>query len=167
MIFNKFFPDMYVKSIYEIPFNELKRKGIKLLVFDIDNTLIPFDIPKADEKLIKFFKYLKKQGFKLSILSNNNKQRIELFNKDLGTLAVYKANKPGIKKINLVMKKFGVNSYETAMIGDQIFTDIFCGNRVGAFSILTIPVSDRDQFITKIKRGIEKYILNIYLKTRL
>ena len=53
---------------------------------------------------------------------------------------------------------------EAALIGDQIFTDVLCGNRAGVVSILTAPICDRDQFVTKIKRGIEKQVLKIYFK---
>ncbi len=164
MILDRFFPDMYIRSVYELPLEELKNKGIKLLVFDIDNTLVPFDIEKPDDKLIKLFKFLKNQGFKVAILSNNNKGRIELFNEDLGAIAIYKAGKPGIKKISKVMAKLNVKNNETAMIGDQAFTDVWCGNRAGAYSILTAPICNRDQLITKVKRGMESFVMGFYFR---
>lgn len=164
MFLDRFFPDMYVKSVYEIPFDDLRKKDIRLLVFDIDNTLAPFDVAEPDGELEEFFKKLKKDGFKIAILSNNNRERIELFNKKLGALAVYKAGKPGVKKLRSVMKRFSVTEKQTAMVGDQAFTDVWCGNRAGAFSILTAPVCNRDQLITKVKRGLERFIMGFYFR---
>lgn len=164
MIFDRFFPDMYIRSVYELPLEELKNKGIKLLVFDIDNTLVPFDVEKPDDKLLKLFVFLKNQGFKVAILSNNNKARIELFNEELGAIAIYNAGKPGIKKISYVMKKLNIKNNETAMIGDQAFTDVWCGNRAGAYSILTAPICNRDQLITKVKRGMERFVMGFYFR---
>ena len=164
MIFDRFFPDMYVRSVYELPIDELKKRSIKVLVFDIDNTLAPFDVAKPDDDIVELLKFLKKQGFKLSILSNNNKKRIEIFNENLGTLAVYKAGKPGIKKLRAVMKRFDALPEETAMIGDHAFTHVWCGIRAGALSILTSPICKRDQLITKVKRGMERFVMGFYFR---
>lgn len=165
-MFNKLFPDIFVESIFKIPYDDLKSKGIKALVFDIDNTIVPFDIAEPDNKIIDLFEELKKDGFILCILSNNNKRRVELFNKKIGARAVYRAGKPGVKKLSQVLKGFNVESKEAVLIGDQIFTDVWCGNKAGLTTILTKPVSDRDQFVTKVKRGIERQILKFYFKGR-
>ena len=77
---NPLFPDIYVNSIYELPLDELEKKGIKALAFDIDNTISPYDVAQPDEKAQSFFKYLKERGFKAILLSNNNKKRISIFN---------------------------------------------------------------------------------------
>ena len=55
MILERFFPDLYIQSIYDLPLAELKEMGIRGLVFDIDNTVAPFDVADPDEKLIDFF----------------------------------------------------------------------------------------------------------------
>ena len=158
------FPNLYVKSIYDLPLNELKSNGIKALVFDIDNTVAPYDIAEPDERLIDYFRKLISLNYEIIILSNNNKKRVELFNKKLGVTAIYKAGKPGVKKLLDVLRIKRILPKEAALIGDQIFTDVLCGNRAGVVSILTAPICDRDQFVTKIKRGIEKQVLKIYFK---
>ncbi len=160
----RFYPALYIRSIYELPIEELKKAGIKALVFDIDNTVAPYDMPEADESMTDLFHTLKKEGFRLCLLSNNNKKRVHLFNEKLGALAVYKAGKPGIGKLKKAMEKMGTDENSTAMIGDQLFTDIYCGNRAHMLTILTAPVCDRDQFVTWIKRGVEKLVLKKYLK---
>lgn len=164
MILECFFPDIYVKSVYELPIEELKAKGIKGLVFDIDNTVAPFDIAEPDDDLIELFLFLKNQGFRLCILSNNNKERVQLFNKNLKTLAVHKAGKPGVKKLKLALERLKLSPDNTAIVGDQIFTDMWCGHKAGLTCILTSPICNRDQLVTKVKRGMEKQVLKVYFK---
>ena len=64
MILERFFPDLYIQSIYDLPLAELKEMGIRGLVFDIDNTVAPFDVADPDEKLIDFFAQMQDMGFR-------------------------------------------------------------------------------------------------------
>ena len=79
-ILNIIFPDLYISSVYELPLEELKKKGIRGLVFDIDNTIAPYDVAEPDDRNVKFFAMLKKQWFRICILSNNDKKRVTKFN---------------------------------------------------------------------------------------
>lgn len=158
------FPDIYIRSVYELPLEQLKSRGIKGLIFDIDNTVAPFDVLDADEYLIEFFKKLREEGFRVCILSNNNKKRVRRFNQKLRALAVHKAGKPGTRKLKKAMVKMQTHADSTAMIGDQVFTDMWCGHRAGLLCIMTAPISERDQLVTKVKRGLERQIMKIYFK---
>lgn len=162
----KFFPDYYIKSIFEIDTDDLRKKGVKALIFDIDNTLVPYDVAVPTKEIIKFFKELQEKGFKICLFSNNNKARVIRFNSGLKLLAIHKANKPLGIKFKRAMKILGTDKTSTAIIGDQIFTDVYGGNRVGMTTILVEPVSDKDELITKVKRGIERRIINAYEKSR-
>lgn len=161
---DKLFPDIYISSVFELPIDELMRRGIRALIFDIDNTIAPFDLAEPEENIVQLFSYLKKQGFQICILSNNKKKRVKLFNRKLRSLAVYRAGKPGIKKLKMAMQKMKTDALHTAMIGDQVFTDMWCGHRAGMFCIMTAPICNRDQFVTKIKRGLEKQVMKLYFK---
>ena len=149
-MFNRLFPNIFVDSIFKIPYDDLKNKGIKALVFDIDNTIVPFDIAEPDNDIIDLFEGLKSNGFTICILSNNNKKRVEFFNRKIGGKAIYRAGKPGIKKLTRVLNEINIKNTEAVLIGDQIFTDVWCGNRAGLLTILTKPISDRDQLVTKV-----------------
>lgn len=164
MILDRFFPDLYINSVYELPLTKLKEMGIRGLVFDIDNTIAPFDVADPDEKLIQFFHGLKREGFRLMILSNNRKERVHRFNKKLPTLAVHKAGKPGTKKLLHALSLLHIAPAEAALIGDQVFTDIWCGHKGGLYSIMTAPICNRDQLVTKVKRGLERQVMKIYFK---
>ena len=163
-LLERFFPDIYVKSVFELPLDDRRKLGTRGLVFDIDNTVAPFDVAEPDEEIVELFAYLRKQGFKLCILSNNTKERVHLFNKKLGALAIHKAGKPGIKKLNRAMEIMGTTPRSTAMVGDQVFTDMWCGHKGGLLCIMTAPICDRDQLITKVKRGAERQVMKVYFK---
>lgn len=164
IILDRVFPDLYIPSVYQLPLLDLKKRGIKTLVFDIDNTISPYDIAEPDESLIAFFKELRAEGFRLCILSNNNKRRVRHFNKPLRALAVYRSNKPGISKLMRALKALGTAPSSAAMIGDQIFTDMFCGHRAGLYCIMTAPICKRDQLVTKVKRGAERVLMKQFFK---
>ncbi len=159
----RLYPKAYVDSIFHIDYKKLHKDGIKNIVFDIDNTLVPYTEKKPTEKIIKLFSNLQKIGFKVCLLSNNKKERVELFNEGLMLKAVYKAGKPSSKGINKMLSMLNANPNETALIGDQIFTDVWCGNRKGLYTILVKPVSTSDEFTVRLKRGVEKIVLNLYL----
>lgn len=158
------YPDIYTKSIHTVPYNKLLNKGITALIFDIDNTLVPFDIPHAPEVIVSFLRGLEAQGFKICLLSNNNQQRVELFNEGLSYPAIHKAGKPRLAGINLAIELLDASPDQTAIIGDQIFTDVWCGNRKGITTILTRPVATRDEFTVKLKRGIERVVVKCFVK---
>lgn len=160
------YPDYYVKSVFELPIEKLKKRGVWCLIFDIDNTLAPFDEKQPPQQMIELFQKLRKEGFRLCIFSNNNKNRVNYFNQHLHAYAVYRSGKPGISKLKKTMKKLGTDKNTTAIIGDQIFTDVFCGRRARVLTILTKPLCDRDQLVTRVKRGLEKIVIRSYLKRR-
>lgn len=162
----RFYPDDYIKSVFEIDPDDLLKKGIKGLIFDIDNTLAPYDVEEAPKEIIKFFNELQKKGFKICLFSNNTKERVIRFNTGLKLIAIHRANKPLTRKFKIAMKLLGTDKTTTAIVGDQIFTDVYGGNRAGVMTILVEPVSEKDEWITKVKRGLERRFINAYEKSR-
>lgn len=163
-LLERFFPDIYIKSVFELPVEDLKKLGIRALVFDIDNTIAPFDVAEPNEEIVELFAFLRKEGFKLCILSNNTKERVQRFNRRLRALAIHKAGKPGIRKLRRAMEQMGTKPHSTAMIGDQVFTDMWCGHKGGLLCVMTAPICNRDQLITKVKRGAERQVMQAYFK---
>ena len=162
----RLFPHTYIKSIFEIDAEELKRNGIKAIIFDIDNTLVSYDVEEPTQEIINYFKELQEKGFKICLLSNNTKERVIRFNKGLKIIAIHKANKPLVRNFKRAMTLLETDKMSTAIVGDQIFTDVYGGNRAGLMTILVVPVSDKDEWITKIKRGLERRIIHAYEKSR-
>jgi HAD superfamily phosphatase (TIGR01668 family) len=162
----KLCPNRYVNSIFEIDFSELKLLGIQGIIVDLDNTLVPWDIDEVEEKLINWFKELKTQGFSICILSNNNsRRRVDIFSDRLEIPAIHKANKPFKQGFFGALGKINTTPEKTAVIGDQIFTDVFGGNRMGGFTILVRPLVKREFIGTKVIRQFEKLVIS-HLKKR-
>lgn len=153
---DNFIPDMYQKSIYHIDYEKLKNDGIKCLLFDLDNTCIPFKDKEPNKKLIDLFETLKDMDFKVIIFSNASKKRIAPFKRGLNVDCSAKSRKPSTKKLLKIMDMFKYELSEVAIIGDQLYTDMLCGNKVGIKTILVNPMSKDDMFFTKLFRFLEK-----------
>jgi len=163
-ILKNLFPDQYLDSVYNIDYDALKNAGITNLLFDIDNTLSPFDILEPYPETVELFADLQHRGFKIGLLSNNHHVRVEAFNANLQLPCVAKARKPGKLGLSRVMKQLDAVSLNTALIGDQVFTDVWCAKRNGLLSILVRPLCERDEPLVKLKRTLEKFVIQIYLK---
>ena len=161
----KLYPDLYIKNVTEITVELLKKYNIKGLILDIDNTLIDYDKNMLDGANI-WCEELKKNNIKLCILSNTNKvKKVEKVAKILDLEYIYFAHKPSKKGFFKAQKLLGLKANEIATVGDQIFTDVYGGHRVGMFTILTKPIDKRDILITRLKRPFEKIVIKNYLKS--
>ena len=156
----KYIPDIYQKSIYTINYNNLKENGIKCLLFDLDNTCVPYIDKKPTKKLKDHFDKLKEEGFIVVIFSNSPRERLEPFKKYLNVDCCPSAKKPSKTKFLKILKTYKLDLSEVAIIGDQLVTDIYGGNRVGITTVLVNPMSDIDMPFTKINRYIEKKKIN-------
>ena len=108
---------------------------------------------------------MKNIGVKLCILSNSNqKDKVEKVAKTLEIPYIYFASKPLKKGYKKAVQILNVKPKNTAMVGDQILTDIVGANRMKMVSILTKPLEEKDIWVTKIKRPLEKYVINRYMK---
>lgn len=157
---NYFYPDAYQKSIYTIDYNKLKENGIKCLLFDLDNTCVPYVDKVPSKKLKNLFDKLKEQDFKVIIFSNSPKTRLEPFKTQLKVDCCAKAGKPRKKSFIKVINLYKYDLSEVVIIGDQLVTDIYGGNKVGITTILVNPMSDIDMPFTKVNRYIEKKQIN-------
>ena len=144
----------------------LKSIGVKGIVLDVDNTLEPYENPLPTEKVKLWLSELTANGINAAIVSNNNKERIELFNSELGLFACYKAKKPFKKNILRAMEHMGTTSENTVLMGDQVFTDVWAARNAGIKAILVPPIRDKRDVFTKFKRLLEKPILKKYEKRR-
>ena len=155
----KYIPDMYQSSIFAINYDKLKQQGIKCLLFDLDNTLVPFNIRNSNKEIKELFDKLKQLGFEVIIFSNSPKNRLKSFKEELEVEVKPSAKKPSRVSFEYIMKKYKYSENEIAMIGDQLLTDILGGNKVGVTTILVNPVGSYDPFFTKIMRFMEKRIM--------
>ena len=152
---------MYVKNFKTVPYDFLSKKGIKHLIFDIDNTLAVFTEKVPSNEVVDFLNALTKKGFTISFLSNNKIERVRVFAENLDFFFIGAAGKPRRSGINKVLKFHRANKNETALIGDQVFTDVLCGNRAGVYTVLTRPLANIDEFTVKLKRFPERIVIRL------
>ncbi|MDI2588190.1 MULTISPECIES: YqeG family HAD IIIA-type phosphatase [unclassified Psychrobacillus] len=159
-MYSYFIPSEFVRSIFHITPEFLKEKGVKAVITDLDNTLVEWDRPNATPKLIEWFTSMKAAGIQVTIVSNNNELRVKSFAEPLEIPFISKARKPLGKAFKQAVNKMNVNREEVVVIGDQLLTDVFGGNRQKLHTILVIPVANSDGFVTKFNRIVERRIFS-------
>lgn len=135
------FPNGFYESVLDIRPEDLTRRGITLLLADLDNTLVPYKTPVPTEELKRWREELEAGGVKLFLLSNSRKPgRPKRFADALGIDFIGHAGKPKRGGFLAAMERTGRTPTQTAIVGDQIFTDILGGTRAGVTTILVRPI---------------------------
>lgn len=119
----------------------LRAKGIKLVLADLDNTLVPYKVPTPPPEVFAWRDALAEQGIQLFILSNSRKPgRAQRFAQALDVPYQGHSGKPKRAGYRKAMERMGCTPKETVMIGDQIFTDILGANNAGVTALLILPI---------------------------
>lgn len=154
------YPEMYVPSVTEIDPDFLFDRGIRCVLFDLDNTVVPRDRDDLSPGAAGWIVGLREKGIKVCVISNNGPERISRVFGSEGIPSVCRAVKPRKHPFRKAMKMLGVTPGETAVVGDQIFTDILGGNRLGLFTILVEPMPGKEYWATEMfNRRLERLVL--------
>lgn len=159
----KLIPNNYYKSIYDIPYDKLYEDGIRLILTDLDNTLISYKETMPNEKLFQWKKELEEKGFEIIIVSNSRKDRVTNFASSFNVKCVKFSTKPLKRGIKKAMKKVASKRYalnEVILLGDQLMTDVFGGKRC-KLNVALIEAIDKktDTFPTRFNRKLENFFL--------
>ncbi len=153
-----FKPTYYFDGIEKIDIKFLKKNKIKGLIMDVDNTIIDSHRVIRDEKM-KWIGEIHKAGIKICILSNSSKlDKVSTVANSIGVPYLLNGMKPAKKGFNMAIDILELKKEDVAIVGDQIFTDVWGGNRFGIKSILVEPFDIFEPFWVKAKRPIEKMI---------
>lgn len=154
------YPKLYAPSLVEIEPELLEKLGLKGILLDLDNTIVSRDSNRYSEEVGEWLGELRARGFRLGIVSNNSRQRVGAVADLLELPAVHRAIKPLVGPFRRAMGMLGTKPAETALIGDQIFTDIFGGNLCGLYTILVVPLQGKEFWGTRLfSRPLEKIVL--------
>lgn len=134
-------------------------RGIKGIIFDLDNTILPWQAKLLAPEKIMLFERLQARGFKICVVSNAFDRRVRSLLDPLHIPAISRARKPRRTPFRQALELLGTAPEETAVVGDQIFTDVLGGNRLGLYTILVNPVSRKEFVGTKMVRMLEKRVL--------
>lgn len=150
-----FKPNYYFKHYSDIKGNWLTKEGITTILSDIDSTLAPHN-ELGDESLLNWIGEMKKYGVEIICISNNTAERAKVFSEAHGIKAIGNCSKPNTTKIEEFIKKEEIDKKKVAVLGDQLFTDIWVGKRLGVKTVLVHPIGTHQPIGIKLKRIIEK-----------
>lgn len=159
-------PDFFFDTFDEVTAEFLKKEGIRFLLTDIDNTLAPYEEPVPNDRVLAWAKAMRACGVTVILVSNNKKERVERFNRELGLLAFSDCHKPSARRLRRIALEAGAVLTETATLGDQLFTDVWGARGLGVRAILVPPIRDKKTLFFRFKRQMEKPILRKYHKLK-
>lgn len=146
-------------SLLDVDPKALANSGKKLILLDVDNTLLPWRSETIPPSSFTWVEEAKRAGLKLCILSNTrHPARLDRIAKKFDVPYLMGRFKPSPAMYRQALKQFGVSPQEAVMIGDQLFTDILGANRSGIEAIWVRPMSGRDFVGTKLSRLGERIV---------
>jgi len=149
-------PDYNLKNIYEINFEELKRQGIKCIMFDLDSTVMRSKSATFEPETINWFNTFI-NDFEVAIISNNpNKDYIENASKLAPCRVIGHAKKPNPEVAKKYLDEVGIKPEQAVMVGDRPLTDILVGKRLGSKTILVGSINPNENLLTKLVRALER-----------
>ena len=152
-------PDLYYHSIASVDLDELASRGITSLLVDLDNTLLPRDTSVLPPAALDFADRVRGAGMNACLVSNNWHERVHVAACELGFELVPRAVKPLPFAFRAGLRRLGAVTSRTAVIGDQMFTDILGGNALGMLTVLVRPLSSTDLPHTLLLRKLEDRVL--------
>ncbi len=163
-----FYPDDFKKTVFDINFESLRKLGIKVILIDLDNTLIPYDELLPNQLIRDLFQRIEQLGFEIVIISNNHLERVEPFAKAIGSRFICSARKPlkngFIRALSLVDP---CKPEEVCVIGDQFMTDVLGGKRMGFYVIVVNAIKRNvEKWYTRLNRKLEKRMIKRIKKHR-
>lgn len=153
------YPHSIFHRIYDIPADYFREKGITTLLLDIDNTLTGDNDPMPNAQALEWLEVQHQAGMRLMVLSNNYERRVKPFAESLGLEYIAEARKPFPGNLKKALSQLGVETQETAVIGDQIFTDILCARLAGCLAVLVEPMAIENYGFYRVKRRLEIPVL--------
>ena len=159
-MFEYFRPTLQAPSLDLISIEQLVQNGIRGLIIDLDNTMTPWNAVEVGPRVAEWFIKVKAAGIHTCVVSNNKeRQRVAIVAECLGIPFVFRATKPRRRAFRAGMDLLGTGQKDTAVIGDQLFTDILGGNRLGLYTILVTPINDHEFIGTRVMRQLEKVLV--------
>lgn len=155
---SKFKPTWTIESIFNITQAEIKRRGIRVILTDLDNTLMAWNNADGDQKLRAWLRTMDQAEIPVVVVSNNNPGRVEKAVRPLGIPYFARSLKPLTRWIRRAQRKYQLGNDEVVLVGDQLITDIWGANRAGIRSVLVKPLVESDNWNTKLNRVVERQI---------
>lgn len=160
-----FLPNYIFPAITDVSAAFLQERNIKLLLLDFDNTMLPYTKNEPTQELLQWIEHMRAAGIVLCIVSNSHKPRVPEFSRRYGVACVTGAKKPRGKGIREALRRFDVPKEQTALIGDQIYTDVLGANLAGVTSVIVRSIHNHN-FWLKLRHVFEVPFLAMARKRR-
>ena len=159
-------PEAIFQKLTDISPAYLHEQGIGLLMLDFDNTMLPYTSKLPTQELLNWIDGMKLSGIRLCVVSNSKKDKAAGFCKTHNIPCIKHSRKPTGKGIGQCLERFGIPPQQTALVGDQIFTDVLGANLAGSMSILVRPIHMHNIWL-KLRFGVEQPFIYIARKRRI
>lgn len=160
----QFKPTWTLKSIYDLTPDQLRKHDIKLVLTDLDNTLIAWNNPDGTPELKRWLAEMKQAEIPVVVVSNNNEKRVQKAVDKFGLPFISRAMKPLKRGVKIAIKQYNIDPSNIVLVGDQMMTDVLAANRSGIKSILVKPILESDAWNTRFNRFLERKIKNQLIK---
>ncbi|MBO5089943.1 MAG: YqeG family HAD IIIA-type phosphatase [Clostridia bacterium] len=152
-------PKIKLEKVTDISIDILNKYGVKALILDVDNTLSTHHGQVLTDGLPEWLETMRKNGIKMTVLSNSNSKRLTPFAKKIGLDFISLGLKPLPFGYLRALKRLGTSKKETAIVGDQLFTDVVGGNFVGVATVLLTPIKPETSLRFRCKRRVERFVM--------
>ena len=159
-------PVMLADALTDLTPEYLRQKGIRLLMLDFDNTIVPYTTNKPPALMETWLRTMLASDIKICVVSNSKKDRVKVFCEAYGMDCVTHAKKPFSKGIRECLARYGLPAEECALVGDQIYTDTLGANCCGVRSILVKAINNHN-FWLKLRHVAEKPFIFLARKRRI
>lgn len=157
-------PDLMLRRFRDVTPELLSKWNIRGLICDIDNTLATYEQADPPPEVEAWCKTLRAAGIRIVFVSNNDPARVQRFNKPFGFPIFPHAKKPFGPVYKKAMRVMGTDRTNTAVLGDQLLTDVLGGKREGLLTIVVPPIKDKKTLFFRLKRWLEIPYVNAYRK---
>ncbi len=152
-------PRYFVTAVLELTPVRLRTWGIEALMLDLDNTLVAWGKIDPPDEVLAWLEDLRQSGIPVCLVSNTLSRRLRAATVVLDLPAAPGRSKPSADKLRRALRILGTSAERTAMVGDQLFTDVLAGNRLGVPTVLTGPLSPYEPLRVRFVRAIERFVL--------
>ena len=159
-------PTLITPKLTDLTAQQLRLRGIQLLMMDFDNTIVPYTTSTPTEEMDRWLRDMATSDIKLCVVSNSKKDRVKIFCKQYGIDCITHAKKPFSKGILECLRKYPIPPSHCALVGDQIFTDTLGANGCNVTSILVEAIDNHNIWL-KLRHVAEKPFIFLARKRRI
>ena len=135
-------PRYIAKELPDLSPQWLREQGIRLLMLDFDNTIVPYTTDVPSKRMEDWIEMMLAYDIQICVVSNSKRDRVKIFCEKFGIPCITHAKKPFSKGINACIARFEISKENCALVGDQIYTDTLGANCAGIRSILVTAIDN-------------------------